>query len=487
MNTIGLLISNGAGIIYQFALARSLSPANIGVINLALTVIGLMGLLVLFGLDRAIVRFVSHYLAVKDRKRELGSIVTMLKIWLILVGVFLPITWIAAEKIAIGIFRKPDVFPILRIFILGLPFITLAILLMGVLQGYKLMKPFVLVDQIITPGLQITGAIIVIYLIAPNPNLIAYAYIFVACFECIIAIIIVRRLFVSRKKGSYSILIYPEVIRFSWPLLGASILNRTNTHIETLILGSLSTSEQIGLYTISLKVSITLIVFFQAINTIFTPFIVQNFAQNDLQKLSYQLKTVSRWIFTLSLPFALVMVSEARSIMRLINPQLESGTPVLRILTIGSLIYSLVGPAAMILTMTRYNHLNLFDLILTLLLSLILDFTFIPRFGALGAAIANSISIIFLNILRLGQVYYYFRIHPYSRNYFNPIIAGGFASLVLIAGKLFILETANFWQLVLLSGISFLIYGIALSILPADKTDKQLFNALIRKFTFQST
>ncbi len=482
INFIGLFFSIAANFSYQFILVRTLSTADVGLFNLSFTLTGLIGLVVLFGLDRTVVRYVVYYMGKNDRARELGTIISSTKVLLALALFVTPLFFLGAESIAQFVFKKPDLAPILRLFILGVPFVTLTRLYMGVLQGYKLMRPMVLIEQIAVPALRLVGVAIVILTLAPTSILITSSFFIGSIIGGALSIIAVTRYYTTRKKKVKPIPVYSDLLKFSWPFFGASLLNRTNTYTETLILGGLSSSEQVGLFTVSFKIAITITVIFQAINTILAPFITEVFAQGDINKLAYQLKVVTRWIFTLTLPVALVIFLEATDIMVILKPEYASSASILQILTLSQLVYAVAGPIALVLTMTRYAKLNLVDLILTLILSFILDFVFIPRFGAYGAAIAGGISIVFINILRLLQVYFIFRIHPYSWSTAKPVIAGGVASILTTSCSPLLQDASHLGRLIVLSIVLFSTYGIVLLALRQDEADKEVFKMIARDF-----
>jgi len=483
INLAGLLFSLVSNFLYQFILVRTLSTADVGLFNLSFTIAGLIGLVVLFGLDRSVVRYVAYYWGRGDRPRELGGIVSSVSVLLLLVSFVTPLFWLGADDVARLIFHKPELAPVLRVFVLGVPFVTLTRLLMGVLQGYKWMKPIVLIEQIYVPALRIVGVVVVIFAFTQTSALVSYSFLIASVIGCVLAVIVTGRFFLTRKGDERPVLIYSELLRYSWPLFGASLLNRTNTYTETLVLGVLSSSEQVGFFTVSFKIAISLTVIFQSINAILAPFIAEVFSQGGIDRLAYQFKAVTRWIFTLTLPVALVMFLEASDLMAVLRPEYMAGTPILQMLTLSHLVSVMVGPVALILTMTRYARLNLIDLFLTLILSLVLDFILIPKYGAYGAATAGAISIIFVNALRLIQVYLMFGIHPYNWSTLKPIVAGGAAAIVTLAGSRLLKDVSPLWRLTILSSLLFSTYGVAIVALRQEEADSGVIGVLFRDLT----
>lgn len=481
INILGLITAFVLNFLFQLSITRTLSTADVGLYNLGFTIASLIGLLYLFGLDRTVVRFIAYYVGRNDRGRELGTIVNSLVIATLLTIVLTPFFWSTAEFIARDIFNIPEFTSVLRVFILSVPFISITRMLIGILQAYKRMKPMVLIEQIYIPIMRILSLFVVLYALGRTSTSASVAFLITSVTGFILAIFYFNHFYVSRKMNIKPISLYADLLLFSWPLFGASLLNTTNNQVEVLFLGIFSTLEQVAIYTVGLKTAITLTIFFQAINLIFAPFIAESYAKKNLDKLSYQFKVVTRWIFTFTLPFGLLLLLEAPDIMAVFGDNFISGAPILRILTLSQLIYAMVGPVALILTMTRYTKLNLFDLILTLILSLVLDFIMIPKYGAFGAAIANAITIGFLNIMRLIQVYYIYRIQPYTQDFIWPIIAGAIASVAAIGCGLLIQNIFYLWRLVIISVLFLSIYGSVIYKYGIDQVDWEAIGSIIQR------
>jgi O-antigen/teichoic acid export membrane protein len=460
LNFVGLLVATISAFIFQFILGRALSPGEVGIFNLGLTISSLVGLVMLVGLDRGVVRFIAHYLSVNDRERELGTVTSSFRILLLIMAIITPIAWFLSDDLANIIFQKPELTPVLRVFTLTLPFIAFTRWSMGVFLGYKRVKPIVFIEQIMAPVLRIVGALLIIITISKTAASISFSYLFSAIIGfCFSAAAI--WLYMNTRKGVYRpASVYRELLLFSWPLLFAGLLNRTNTYTETLVLGGFSSSEQVGLYTICLKISIILTIFFEALNGIWAPFITEMFARSDMNKLANQFKTATYWAFSLTLPFALLMFLEAPTVLAIFGPEYVPGASILRILVISQVIYVVGGMSALVLIMTGYSQLNLIDLVLTVILSLFLDFMIIPSYGAIGAAIASTLAIGFVTVLRSTQVYVKIHIHPYHKDFLKPSLAGLLSFMIAIGLRPIFTHSFYIFQLIIVGSIIMFVYGL---------------------------
>jgi len=322
----------------------------------------------------------------------------------------------------------------------------------------------VFIEQILVPVSRILIVLIVIYFFSKSIVAISQSYLIASVPGFLLAGITLWFYIRSQNQNVHAIPIYYELFVFSWPLMFSGLLNRTNTYTETLILGGLSTSDQVGFYTISLKISIILTMFFEAINGIWAPYIVDLISRREFHKLSNQFKNATYWAFSLTLPFALIMFLESPSIMAIFGREYMQGAQILRFLTISQVIYVLGGMSAIILIMAGYSRLNLIDLILTFFLSLLLDFLLIPYWGASGAAIASAATVIFITMLRSGQVYLKMHIHPYHKNYYKPLVAGLVSFFAAILIKPLFTGLMGIIELILIGLLLFGIYSLLMVI-----------------------
>ena len=289
---IGSLASILANFAFQFLIARLLGPAEVGNINLGISIITLVSLVIVFGLDRAVVRYVAFYLGLSDRLHEVGVIASVLCILAITTLIVTPLFFISADFLANLVFNKPDLLIILQIMGLGLPFIALTRVLLGIAQAYKQMTPILAIDQIAVPVSRVVGLSLLVFLLGSTSSAAALSYTLAAILGCIPAVVIANRIYRQRRQPIVPKLEIGELLQYAWLAMLSIILNRTNTQTETLILGAFSTSEQVGIYTVGLKITIFISIILDAVSLVFTPFIAELYAKKEMARLEHQFKTV---------------------------------------------------------------------------------------------------------------------------------------------------------------------------------------------------
>jgi O-antigen/teichoic acid export membrane protein len=146
------------------------------------------------------------------------------------------------------------------------------------------------------------------------------------------------------------------------------------------------------------------------------------------------------------------------------------------------------GTVANLQAMTGYAKITLFNSLLFLTLSIILDLLLIPSVGIVGAALANSASLVVVNVLRLWQIHRNLGLTPYDRSFLRPIAATVPAAMVAyfvplehLQGVLELLARAG------LLGVVYLGCLIALGFEPVDREIARAIVARLRNRRFETS
>ena len=108
-----------------------------------------------------------------------------------------------------------------------------------------------------------------------------------------------------------------------------------------------------------------------------------------------------------------------------------------------------MGSGDIILIMSGRPYLNLFNTIFVVIVNFVFNLWFIPTMGILGAALGTLISFGLLSLIRLFEVYHFYRIHPLTWRISKPICAAAlaFGAAFFVGG---ILPDSNFLHLIIL-------------------------------------
>ncbi|MFQ5640708.1 MAG: polysaccharide biosynthesis C-terminal domain-containing protein, partial [bacterium] len=156
------------------------------------------------------------------------------------------------------------------------------------------------------------------------------------------------------------------------------------------------------------------------------------------------------------------------------------GSTALYFLVFGELINAGAGSVGYMLMMTGRPKMNLINAIILCLMTLGLGLWLIPQYGILGAALTTAVSVAIINILRLIEVYYFERIHPYNQYFTKPIVAGVCSLIFVLVFRYFIPTTNGVYTMV-----SILLFGLVfiatLIFLKLQQEDKYVLKLITRK------
>lgn len=467
------------GTIFQIYLARKLGPANVGIVNLGLAVITIAGILAIFGLDKAVVRFIPGHLDAKNHAHVSGTIVSSL---LMVIAVSLAVAlfiYLSASFWADTVFNKPEVGPVLRILAFSLPFTAVMLLGVAIAQAFKQVGYRLGIVQTAVPIMKIAGFSILIFFVGARATSVAYALLAAAVGGAILALLGVLRLYRQNDlAGSQepTNLVRP-IVFFALPLVLAGLFAQANDQLSLFLLGSLSTAEQVGIYSISFKPAAFIAVSLMALNFIYAPFASELYSKGDKVQLATLFKTVTRWAVIISLPIFMVVFSFSPEVMSVFGQDFAAGVPVLRVLALSQLVFVATGPSAITLIMSGHPRLSFLNILLTLAITIPLGILLIPRYGAMGAAAGVVVTIVTMNFLFLIEVYFILRIHPYQKSIVKPIIACVIAMLTIgwLDSQI---QLPTFWRLFGVGSLMVIIYFLILLALRLDKNDRQLLQII---------
>jgi len=147
----GEIIGNVIGYASNVLMTRRIGPSLFGIYVLASTILRVLGIFTVAGLDNGLIRFVALYNGRRDRSRLKGVILFGTKMAGMISLLFFLFLFFSSDFISTRIFPKLDLSFALRILLISLPFTTLMTVWLGCIQGFQLIKSRVYVERLIQP------------------------------------------------------------------------------------------------------------------------------------------------------------------------------------------------------------------------------------------------------------------------------------------------------------------------------------------------
>ncbi|MCF6149521.1 MAG: oligosaccharide flippase family protein [Candidatus Kuenenia sp.] len=484
---IGSVIGRVIWFISQVITARFLGTEVFGLFILGLLVVKISSQIARTGLNAGALRFVSMYRN-EDIKRTKGVLINSFSISFfngILLGA---ITYFSSDFISESIFHKPHLSEIAKTFAFSIPFLSTLHVVAFASRGFQTTKYSVYIVEIIQPSLNLLLIIAAIYLDFGILGIIC-AYIVSHGIALLAGYYFIAKQFPEIKsktiKPVYEV---RKLLNYSSPLLLSGFLMFLLSWVDTLMLGFMRTSADVGIYRAASQIPIFLLLVSRASNSIYAPAIAELYYQDKKDRLQNLLKTSTRWIFFFTLPLTLILIFSPKEILSVFGKEYtEAGSLVLIILALSQFVNCVTGGVGMNLSICGKQNLELFNNIAMFVVNVILNYFLISTYGAVGAAFATAISIASINIIRLFQVYIVFKIHPYNASYIAGIISGIITFFLLYYYGHHLPYKSYATSLAAKSLGVGLVFAITFLITGLKEEDKVLFSSIKNKFKLKSS
>jgi O-antigen/teichoic acid export membrane protein len=143
---------------------------------------------------------------------------------------------------------------------------------------------------------------------------------------------------------------------------------------------------------------------------------------------------LTKWFASATVPPVLIFVFFPESTLRAVfGPSFVVAAPALQLLAFAFCVGNLMGPTGATLTALGHTRALMAVNLVATVLNFGLNVFFIPRIGLMGAAVGTAVALVFRNLLRLGLLYRYGRIHALKGALFKPLVpTSGVAAIVSV-------------------------------------------------------
>lgn len=388
--------------VFTFAVARLFGPVDLGRFTLAYTLLQLLNIVALLGLDNLLTRKLAAAKAEQNMaafKSAYKNIIGIVFISSILCSALL---YLAAEPVSLHLFHDPLLSNGLRWMSLALPAFSIITLHAAAFRGIRNMTGFSSY-RILIP-LTNTGLLLVSLQSDMAPG-IAQTFAF-SCLVVCLAYVMLWRGHIPR--GLYEKEIRTNtglILSESLPMMITGSVFFIMNWTDNLLIGLLGTARDVAYYDTAFKLASVTALALMAINAIQAPMFAEAYHKKDMPGLADLVYKSTRVLFITTIPASILMVIFAKPLLGLFGPEFVSGALAMKILVAGNVINALTGSVGILLQMTghqqAYNRIILWSSLLSVLLCIIL----IPTYGIIGAAIASSATRIIQNLFALRRAY----------------------------------------------------------------------------------
>lgn len=425
-----VLASFGANVL----IARVVGQAGLGVVTLATQFAFIAGAATRFGMDMAAVRRVAvdvgrgeggRIRAVVGRAAAIAGAVSV-----VVAGAAFAGAGVLASAFGVG----GEGVDALRGATLALPFVALAQVYLGGTRGLKVMRHTLTIYWAGQPTAWI-ALMALSWLASRTAGASVLAYAGSWALATAAAWLVWER--DSRAVADPPLPPAPgetrDLLRYGAPRAPAALLSQLLFWTDYFVLSRYVSSAQLGVYAASVRVAQALVLFLTAVNYMFSPFVADLHARGERDRLDGLYKALTRWVVAGTVPLLLLLAVAPGPALRVFGGGFVDGSTALRILLIGQAVNVAVGSVGFILIMVGRTGWDLVVYAASFALDLGVAFWLAPSFGAEGAAVAQSVTLVFANAIRLYLVWRFVRIQPFTRHYALLAVPAGAGAAVMVA------------------------------------------------------
>jgi O-antigen/teichoic acid export membrane protein len=447
----GRVIAMVANFIVQVLIVRYLSKSDYGAFAYALSLISLGSSLTVFGFDKTVTRFIPVYQEKGEYHKMFGSILMMVSSVFSL-GFFLVLLvfglrgWIAGSLVS-----DPLAVQILLVLIFLTPIQALDSLLVGMLAIFGKPSSIFFRRYILGPSLRL---LVVLLLIAFHKDVFFLSIGFIAAGAVGILIyygILMRDLRKQELWKHFNLqnIRFPvkEIFGFSIPLFISSFVFMVRTHLVVILLEYFRGTLDVAAYRAVQPVSDLNTTVIQSFGLLFMPTMARLYARKDQQGIDNLYWQSAVWITVISFPIFLLTFSLAQPLtLLLFGERYAQSGAIMAVLACGYYFNAALGFNADTLRIHgRLRYTVMIDFFATFI-CLGLSILLIPRYGAMGAAIATCATLVLYNILNQMGLKFATEINLFDGRYFRVYLS-------IILGTLGLAILQNWLALPIYAGV----------------------------------
>lgn len=475
---LGKFLSIGINLATQVMMVRYLSKADFGAWGYALAIVSFFETISTLGLARSQTRFIPIYHEKEEYDKLFGTIalifITLVSTSILIISAI----FLAPELIAKLISGDSQPVTLLFIMIFLVPVDGIDRAMEGMFASFVNPKAIFFRKYILTPVLRLA---VVLLLILFGSTVFFLAYGYLAAGLVGVVIYIVSFYFMMKKEGllshfSLNNINIPakEIFAFTIPLMSSDLLTVLMHTTNTLILGYYHDTVGIASYTAILPAVRINKMVMTSFAFLFTPLAARLFAKNDTEGINDLYWRTAIWLAILTFPMFVLTFALAEPLTLVLYGERYADSWVyLSMLGFAYYFNAALGFNGMTLKVIGKVKFIMYINLAAAVINIIANFLLIPPYGALGAAIATSGSMILHNILKQAGLKYLGGLRIFDMKYLSVYF------LILGSGiGLFIMERFLDWNpyvFIALAGIvSFMVLRLSQEKLDVERTFPEL-------------
>ncbi len=387
------------GLVVSIFLGRNLGAKGIGVLNLSIQIATIFMTFALLGVRQVVIKEV----AIGYEKNDFTHIQNILFSAYLIVGLFTItlsiILFFSSEWISAKIFNNQQLFFPLSIAFLALTPQVFSILFSSALIGYRKIWQSNLADQTLS---YLFIGLAMLFLVVVDIKVTVKNVAVVFALGRIFVLIIIGGYWKSiNQREKITKFLGKKIRQTAYPLLLVSLAMIISSSTSIVVLGWLGDVKDIGIFSVSHRVSMLTSFFLLITNSAVSPKIAHLYFENKLSDLEKMVQRITKGLILIGFGALFFFIFFGKVVLGFWGTDFQNGYLILIILTAGQFFNIATGAGGILLMMTG-NEKILRNISLSCLLgNILLNVLLIMNYGALGAAIAFPSMVVIENVLKV--------------------------------------------------------------------------------------
>ncbi|RIK43635.1 MAG: hypothetical protein DCC55_05185 [Chloroflexi bacterium] len=473
----GRFLSKGINFVAQILVVRYLSMTDYGAFAYALSIVHLGQSVATFGLDRALARFVPLYHERQDYDRFFGTLFMIVGAILSL-GLAIALSLQAFQPLTRTWIEDQQAYALLLVLIFLVPIQAIDDLLVGLFAVFANPRAIFFRRHVLAPVLKLV-VVLLLVLSQSTVFFLAGGYLAASLIGVGVYVVMLLRLMHTNALFQHFSLRtiqvpWREVLAFTVPLLVSDLVYIVMNSMDVVMLEHFRGLAAVASLRAQQPIAVMNQMVMASFTTLFTPLAARMFARNDREGINNLYWQTAIWIAVFSFPIFVLTFSAAAPITALLlGERYAQSAPILALLALGYYFNASLGFNG--LTLKIYGKLRYVIIIsvITVLVNLVLNLALIPVYGALGAALGTSLTLILHNILKQAGLRLGTGINLFEWRYFRVYCVILLSALGLLAIQ-WASDAAVYVSLPLAALASWIVFRLNRHLLAIEQTFPEL-------------
>jgi len=394
-------IDTGLAWLTSILFAHILGVSGYGIYAYAIAWMTVLRIPATLGLDKLLIREIAIY-----KTQSAWDLMRGLLNWSNRLGIGISVTIALIAAGFAGILGQGSERQMLIAFwmaMLFLPVCSLRSLKLGAMKGYHQVVMGLLPERLIAPVLLIVFTLCGYWLLGDRLRAagVVGLYGIAITLTFVISSRWLNQLLPSVTKDAVPKYQVKAWLKSALPLMFLGGMQILHARTDILMLGTIKGAEAVGIYVVVMRGTQLINVILMSVNNALAPTVASLYADHKIQKLQKIITTSSRSILLLSCIVAGGLIGLGHWYLLLFGAEFTQGQNALTILTIGQLVNAATGSVGLLLNMTGHERYTLMSVGASAVINIIGNALLIPKWGINGAATATTISLVFVNIVKV--------------------------------------------------------------------------------------